>query len=419
MLITDKHAAQPACIKEPVVKTEAIIDAQTRGHSLCPCHTCKPLTTLIMNEIIKIPQQGAIAINSAVDKYNTLVVYVKRSLRNELDYGKIPGCGDKPVLFKPGAEKIATLFGLRESIERLEALKDWTGKEFGEPFFGFEYKCTLRDRSGEIIAECVGSCNSWEDKYRWRKAERTCPSCGAAAIKRSGFPDKQTGDKGWYCHSKSGGCNAKFSSKDPSIIDQTAGRVPNERIFDQVNTIDKMAQKRAYVGAVILAANASNFFSVEHTEIDAIDIDYEPAEAIDSAMPMHRVPLEVVDDAEPIGVGEVNRQRIGEISKLTGHNAQQIRAIAAERNLPDSSVELSVEQCRELQMAMLVDFAVTRRRLATNTAYSLVNSIFAQQPNVTDENLINMFWIRLDELAQDAPLASNGRAATVNGVGID
>ena len=56
----------------------------------------------------------------------------------------------RPILFKPGAEKIATLFGLRESLERLEAVKDWTGKDFSEPFFNFEYKCTLRDRSGAV-----------------------------------------------------------------------------------------------------------------------------------------------------------------------------------------------------------------------------------------------------------------------------
>ena len=37
--------------------------------------------------------------------------------------------------------------------------------------------------------------------------------------------------------------------------------MPNERVFDQVNTIMKLAQKRSFVGAVILAANASNYFA--------------------------------------------------------------------------------------------------------------------------------------------------------------
>jgi hypothetical protein len=79
---------------------------------------------------------------------------MQHSLRDGLDYGVIQGCGDKPILFKPGAEKIATLFGLRESLVRLEAIKDWTGQTFGEPFFNFEYKCTLRNREGDVISEC-------------------------------------------------------------------------------------------------------------------------------------------------------------------------------------------------------------------------------------------------------------------------
>src|SRR5712691_3578553 len=38
-------------------------------------------------------------------------------------------------------------------------------------------------------------------------------------------------------------------------------RVPNDDIFSQVNTLQKMAQKRAMVGAVLIATRASGFLT--------------------------------------------------------------------------------------------------------------------------------------------------------------
>jgi hypothetical protein len=63
------------------------------------------------------------------------------------------------------------------------------------------------------------------------------------------------------CFRKKGGCGAKFSLGDQSIESQQVGRVPNPDIADQVNTIQKMAQKRALVGVCLLAVNASEFFT--------------------------------------------------------------------------------------------------------------------------------------------------------------
>ncbi|MEO0594540.1 MAG: hypothetical protein AAF126_00345, partial [Chloroflexota bacterium] len=44
-------------------------------------------------------------------------------------------------------------------------------------------------------------------------------------------------------------------------IDSVTYRVPNEDVFSIVNTIDKMAQKRALIAAVLIGANASEFFT--------------------------------------------------------------------------------------------------------------------------------------------------------------
>lgn len=350
-------------------------------------------------------------INTAIDHYNTLVHFVRRSLRIDLDYGKVQGCGDKPILFKPGAEKIATLFGLRESLERLEAIKDWTGKDFGEPFFHFEYKCTLRDGSGAVVAECIASCNSWEEKYRYRTAQRTCPQCGAAAIKRSHYPDKQTGDKGWYCHQRSGGCNAKFHSTDERITTQEQGKVPNERVFDQVNTIDKMAQKRSFIGSVILAANASNFFAVEHSEINTIDADWEPQEDIDTANSLERI--SIADDISAADTGDINRDRIRFIIHRTGQTLAQARQMAGK-----TADHLNSEEMQDLIDQLLIDWGRTRHHVSVRIARQLIDEIRSEQPRITDNNLLNRFAQRCGEALSEQVPARPQPTYTEGGISI-
>jgi hypothetical protein len=198
----------------------------------------------------------ALSIQQAVERFNAVVEFVRTVMREGVDYGRIPGT-DKPTLLKPGAEKLCTLFGLTSRFQLIRAIEDWTGGEHnGEPFFYYLYRCQLW-RGDRIIAEGDGSCNSFEQKYRYREAQRKCPVCGLAAIIRG----KEEYGGGWLCFKKRGGCGTKFRADDPEIVDQQTGRVLNETIADQVNTIQKMAQKRAIIAATLLAVNGSEFFT--------------------------------------------------------------------------------------------------------------------------------------------------------------
>lgn len=207
---------------------------------------------------LAIPETAAMPIMSmaqAVDRYKLTVQFVSTIMRENIDYGVIPGTGNKPTLLKPGAEKLLTFFGLRPTFEVIERAEDWTGQDHnGEPFFYYWFRCRLL-RGGDIIAEGDGSCNSRESKYRYRKAERVCPQCSSATIRKS----KQAA--GWYCWAKLGGCGATFPAGDKRIEAQEVGRIPNPDVADQVNTIQKMAQKRALVAAALLGVNASEFFT--------------------------------------------------------------------------------------------------------------------------------------------------------------
>jgi hypothetical protein len=78
-----------------------------------------------------------------------------------VDYGTIPGT-PKPTLFKPGAEKLCEIYGLASLFEVVNRIEDWD-----EGFFHYETKCRLvSQRTGVVVAEGLGSCNSRERRFR-------------------------------------------------------------------------------------------------------------------------------------------------------------------------------------------------------------------------------------------------------------
>ena len=237
-----------------------------------------------MNEIIEYNAGSnasnylspVVNVQTALTRYQDMKDFIDKVLNKDVDFGSIPGTSNKAVLLKPGAEKLAAFFGLTVTYEIVEKVTDWTGKDHGgEPFFYFFYKCILL-RNGTVAGQGEGSCNSWETKYRYRKAERTCPECGAEAI----IKGKSEYGGGWICFAKKGGCGAKFKDGDPAIESQHTGRVANPDVADIVNTIQKMAQKRALVAAVLNATNASDWFTQDVEDyIDGSFTETTPAPA--------------------------------------------------------------------------------------------------------------------------------------------
>ena len=197
-------------------------------------------------------------------RYQAMVDFVSDIMREGLDFGVVPGTGSKPSLLKPGDEKLTTFFGLSKRFVIVDKVEDWTGKDHGgEAFFYYIYRCQL-SRGDLLIAECDGSANSWESKHRYRKAERVCPNCGQSAI----IKGKEEYGGGWLCFAKKGGCGAKFKNGDATIEAQEVGRVVNPDPADVVNTLQKMAQKRALVGATLLAVNGSDYFTQDVEDYD-------------------------------------------------------------------------------------------------------------------------------------------------------
>lgn len=236
-------------------------------------------------ELIRVAQaevdrfMPVMTMDNALERRQIILEATKKLMKDGLDFGVIPGTGTKPTLLQPGADKLCNLFGITVRYKFLKQVEDWTGKDHsGEPFFYYKIKGIAY--RGEIpMGEGIASCSSWESKYRWRKGERKCPACGSAAI----IKGKKEYGGGYLCFAKKGGCGAKYKDGDQSIESQDVSRVPNPDIFDQVNTIQKMAVKRAKIATTINATSASEFFTQDVEDFHAA----EAAPAVEEE-PEHR-----------------------------------------------------------------------------------------------------------------------------------
>lgn len=158
--------------------------------------------------------------------HDEMAKYVQAAFKQEVDYGRIPGTGDKPTLLKPGAEKLCLAFGAHPEYDLIESEVDhnvevpwikrrkvWNNAHRNDKTYRWEneqgtsigryryrYRCRIVARDGQVLGWAEGVASTLESKY----------------------------------------------------ID---------RPRDCENTVCKMAQKRAFVGAVLHAFALSNRFT--------------------------------------------------------------------------------------------------------------------------------------------------------------
>lgn len=219
------------------------------------------------------------------ERYQIFAQFVASVLREGVDHQVIPGT-NKPSLSKPGAEKLAALFGLSSRFICVERTEDWSGDSHNsEPFFYYLYRCELY-RGDLFIASCEGSSNSHEKKYRYRwmnemdippYVDRARLEFKDGSISEFAFAVDKAETSGKYGKPAAywrqfqdaiaAGTAKKIQKKakdkvyDAWEIGGKVYAVPNPDVADQVNTMQKMAQKRAFVGAVLIATNASDYFT--------------------------------------------------------------------------------------------------------------------------------------------------------------
>ncbi len=254
------------------------------------------------------------------------------------DYGIIPGT-QKKSLFKPGAEKLCEIYGLAADVEILHSIEDWKFDTF--PMFDYTIKTKLSRRDGTIASVGLGSCNSWESRYKWRKAERLCPECGKDAICISKFDDKNGNQKfgkgSFYCFAKKDGCGAKFAKDDQAIIGQEVGQKLNDDIASQKNTILKMAKKRSYVDAVIAATRSGCLFTQDVEDFmpnpyeNAVDVEVVSEEKKPSASAATAKPTTSKDSVATATSQKVTTTGKASAKKPVAEEVQDAEIVEAEK----------------------------------------------------------------------------------------
>jgi len=223
----------------------------------------QPETRREVNELDLIPQMVCDP-STMKARLDELQRFVKEVMVEGVDYGPpFPG-SDKKVLLKPGAEKLAEIYGYAIEPRIVNRVEHW-GPPHG-PFFSYEVECIARSkRTGLLIGKGVGSCNTRENRYRWRTAGRKCPKCGKEETIIKG---KREYGGGWLCFGKKGGCGEKFANDDPQITNQEVGRIENDDICTLANTVLKISKKRAYLDVVISVTQSSGLFTGEDDDDD-------------------------------------------------------------------------------------------------------------------------------------------------------
>jgi len=153
------------------------------------------------------------------------------------DYGKIPGCGPKPTLLKPGSEKI--LFTFRLAPDPL--VEDLSTQDT------YRYRVTVKlyeIDSGKFLGAGVGEASTDEEKYAWRKA--ICDEEFDAT------PESRRRIKFGVNRSTGEIYQAKQVRTNPA---------------DSANTVLKMSKKRAIIDATLTVTAASEVFTQDLEEI--------------------------------------------------------------------------------------------------------------------------------------------------------
>ena len=163
-------------------------------------------------------------ISTTMNKIAQMQLVVQKTLKEGHDFGEVPGT-NKPTLLKPGGEKICMLFGLNPEYDFLQIVED-----YDKEFFSYNIRCTLY-RNGQPVAQGVGSCNSKEKKYRF--------------INVDAIPSTYVGS----------------SEEITDKYGRTKYKINNPDICSLVNTILKMAKKRAFIDAVLQVASLSEVFT--------------------------------------------------------------------------------------------------------------------------------------------------------------
>lgn len=238
--------------------------------------------------------QRKLAIDELLNKVALVMETMDKVMQDGTHYGKVPGCGDKKILFKAGAEKLGLTFKLKPTFVVDE-------KDLGGHHREYSVVCTLTDGT-----QGVGTCSTLETKYRYRKVYEN-------------------------------GQSKKVEHDNPA---------------DNWNTCLKMGKKRAHVDAIITATASSDILTQDMEEV----IEAADATGVNPSVPMSRPqPTVAAPTKAPTSApGEVSKTH-GQVLGLADKCKARFLAIIKEKALEPEAWLYAVDKSWILPSEQLKD----------------------------------------------------------------
>lgn len=246
------------------------------------------------NQNISPISDSAVSINEVKLRISLLQSFVKEIMILGIDYGPIPNGGGKFTLFKSGAERLADMFSLTKQFEVINRIEDWD-----KALFHYEIKVILiNKRTGYIESEGIGCCNNRERKYK---------------------------------------------SQDG---------------YSLINTIIKMAKKRALVDAVLSATSSSGIFSQDIPDEDTDTTNYEqPPNNLSTQTTNTTKNKNIINTTKP-----TDTNKTSSISLISKSQQTKILSIINQRKLPIEEIRnvmnerYKITESKNLNIAQADDF---------------------------------------------------------------
>jgi hypothetical protein len=237
---------------------------------------------------------------------------MRNVMQKDADYGVIPGT-QKPTLYKPGAEKLCVTFRLVPDQPLIDAVPELTGD------VRYRVSVPIRASDGSIVAVGVGECSTGEEKYKWRRPVHENEYLAA--------PEDRKREK---------------YQRDGAIWKQV--RVEPA---DVANTVLKMAHKRAYVHAVIMATAAGAIFTQDIEDLPEGVADEATGDVKPPIQPPQRksqaapTPAPATSNGDAVKISEAQAKRFYAIAMGAGWSPDDLKrwldreyGLASDRDIP-------------------------------------------------------------------------------------
>jgi hypothetical protein len=184
--------------------------------------------------------EGRLNPDQLIAQRNAIIEALQRVMKQDVDFGIIPGT-PKPTLYKPGSEKILSMFGLavRPRVEDLSTPDRIHYRVHAE---------IIHRATGIFMGEGIGEASSAESKYQWR--EVVCQEEWDAT------PEDRR--------------RIKWKKARPKAYSVQQVRADMDDIG---NTVLKMAKKRAQIDATLTCTAASDMFSQDIEDLKDAGLD--------------------------------------------------------------------------------------------------------------------------------------------------